>query len=643
MMIVAHVVMLFWLGAAAPQPAASAHAAVPHAAVMPARTSAMPAPVQPARPTLLHRVPSPSIAAGDQSSAAVFVRGVRPGALIDVYANGSWLGSTIAKGPVARVPIRSRLVPRTRVWATIRSGAAVRTAVAPDDATVDYATYHFDDLRTGWNPYETALDTTDVNPTSFGQLWSVQVDGNVYAQPLFAAAVTLPDQSVHNVLYVATCNDTLYALDADTGQTLWTRAYSDPAHGIVPVPSTNVNNHNVWPTLGIVGTPVMDRALNALFFVTDVKISGGPTPTFHHMLHSIALDSGLENGGSPTDMQGDVQMSDGSLATFISRSQLQRPGLMVSNGNVYVAFGSHGDSYPTTTRGWVFGYDELSLQPTGVFTTERDPASEYLATIWMGGFGIAGDAAGNVYFSTGNGAFDADAGGADFGDTILEVTPALGFKDFFTPGLIRTLPKKDLGSGGVMLLPDQPASVPHLAVMAGKTKNIYLMNRDALGGYAPSGPDHVVQVLKNAAGTALKGVHGGPAYYAGPAGQFVFFAGNQDFLKAFMLVDTPTPHLVLSGESTNIFPGEGGSIPVVSSNGTAPGTGIVWVTTRPDDIFTTPITLRAYDAGNVPTMLFEAPAGTWQNDKGNPYLTPTVVNGKVYVGGANAITAFGLL
>jgi hypothetical protein len=194
-----------------------------------------------------------------------------------------------------------------------------------------------------------------------------------------------------------------------------------------------------------------------------------------------------------------------------------------------------------------------------------------------------------------------------------------------------------------MVIPDQPGTtIPRLAVMAGKTKNIYLMNRDSLGGYATSLPDHVAQVVRGGAGTADKGVHGGPAYFAGPGGQFVVFAGNQDFLKEFALVTAPNPHLVLAAQSTNIFPGEGGSMPVVSSNGTMAGTAIVWATTRPDDITQSPITLRAYDASNPADLLFEAPIGFWQNAKGNPYLTPAVANGKVFVGGAASVTAFGL-
>jgi len=584
----------------------------------------------------------PSVGVADQASGTIFVRDVIPGARVDAYANGTWLGSTIAKSKVARIALRYRLAPGVRVVAVVRSRAGVKTVVAPSGVQVDYATYHFDSLRTGWNPYEPALNTSNVNATTFGQLWSLTVDGNVYAQPLYVANVTMPDQTVHNVLYVATCNDTLYALDADSGATLWTRSFVDPAHGIFVVNASNVSNHNVWPTIGVVGTPVIDRAANAIFLIAHVKIVQGGTTTYHHILHSVALDTGVDNANSPVDVQGSVQMSDGTQATFSSRAQIERPALLLSNGAVYVGFGSHGDSLPTVSRGWVFSFDELTLAQTAVFTTERDPALEYLATIWMAGFGLAGDQFGNVYFSTGNGAFDGDSGGDDFGDSVIELTPGLALKDWFTPGLIRTEPKKDLGSGGVMLLPDQAGSIPHIALVVGKTKNIYVMNRDALGGYAPSGPDHVIQVVKNGAGTKIKGVHGGPAYYTGPTGQYAFFAGNQDYLKAYQIVTTPAAHLVLAAQSTNIFPGEGGSIPVVSSNGLAAGTGIVWVTTRPDDIFAAPITLRAYDASDVTHMLFEAPAATWVNDKGNPYLTPTVMNGKVYVGGYNSVTAFGL-
>lgn len=585
----------------------------------------------------------PTMGVLDQTSTSAFVRGVTPGSRVDVFANGVWVGAAIARTTVVRVPLRRPLPPRARVWARVRSRTAAATVFPRDGVEVDEPTFHYDALRTGWDPYETTLTTANVGPSTFGQLWSDPVDGNVYAQPLYLSNVTMPDSSVHNVLYVATCNDTPYALDADSGAMLWVRAFADPAHGIVPVPAANVSNHNVWPTIGIVGTPVIDRAANAIFLVADIKVVG-PTSTFHHELHSIALDTGLDNANSPVEVAGEVNMSDGEEATFASHAQLQRPGLLVDNGMVYVAFGSHGDNLPSITRGWVFAYDELTLQPTAIYTTEIDPSTEFLATIWMAGFGIAADPSGDLYVSTGNGGFDGNTGGGDFGDSVIELTPNLALASWFTPGAIRVEPKKDLGSGGVMVIPDQPgATIPRLAVMAGKTKNIYLMNRDALGGYTPQLPDDVVQTVRAGAGTSNKGVHGGPAYFVGPSGQFVIFAGNQDFLKEYQLVTSPNPHLVLSAESANIFPGEGGSMPIVTSNGTVPGSAIVWAMTRPDDITQTPITLRAYDAANPSDMLFEAPVGMWQNAKGNPYLTPAAVNGKVFVGGAASVTAFGLV
>ena len=599
------------------------------------------------RPAIAAKAPAHRVSIGvlDQTSKAVFVRNAAPGSRVDVYANGAWIGSAIARGQVTRVPIRHTLAPRARVWAQIRSRSSSLTVVSQDGVQIDEPTFHYDSLRTGWDPYESMLTTSDVNPSTFGQLWSLHVDGNVYAQPLYLANVTMPDATIHNVLYVATCNDTLYALDADTGATLWVDTLANPARGIYAVSATSVSNHNVWPTIGIVGTPVIDRPANAIFLVTDLRIVNGSTVTFEHQLHSIALDTGAENANSPVVIAGETGMSNGGEATFSSRAQLQRPGLLVDNGMVYVAFGSHGDSQPLISRGWIFAYDELSLAQTAIYTTEPDPASEYLATIWMAGFGIAADPNGNLYFSTGNGSFDGNVGGADLGDSVVELTPGLALASWFTPGAIRTEPKKDLGSGGVMVIPDQPGTTtPRLAVMAGKTKNIYLMNRDSLGGYTTALPDNVPQVVRAGAGTSNKGVHGGPAYFVGSGGQqFVVFAGNQDFLKEYALVDAPNPHLVLAAESTNIFPGEGGSMPVVSSNGTLAGTAIIWATTRPDDITQTPITLRAYDASNPADMLFEAPVGFWQNAKGNPYLTPAVANGKVYVGGAASVTAFGLI
>src|SRR5215472_17440555 len=209
-----------------------------------------------ARPAIAARRPVHRVTIGvsDQTSTAVFVRNAAPGSRIDVYANGTWIGYAIARGPVTRVPIRHTLAPRARVWAQVRSRATSMTVVANDGVQIDEPTFHYDTLRTGWDPYESTLTTGDVNPSTFGQLWSVQVDGNVYAHPLYLANVTMPDSTIHNVLYVATCNDTLYAFDADSGAMLWVDKLADPTHGISPVPAASVSNHNVWPTIGIVGT-----------------------------------------------------------------------------------------------------------------------------------------------------------------------------------------------------------------------------------------------------------------------------------------------------------------------------------------------------------------------------------------------------
>jgi hypothetical protein len=559
---------------------------------------------------------------------------------VDIYGNGRWLGWATARSTIVRVPLTARQRPGTRITASERTGSAVRSS-APAPITIDYTTYHFDSLRTGWNPYETALNVSNVGSGSFGPLFSISVDGNVYAQPLYVSNLTMPDTSVHNVLYVATTNDSLYAIDADTGVTLWKRSFVDTVHKIYNVTAGNVDNHNVWPTIGIVSTPVIDRTADAIFVVTATRFGQGPTAVFNHQLHSITLETGNDNINSPVTISGSVLFTDGSTETFASQWELNRPALLLSNGSVYVAFGSHGDIKSAISLGWVMAYDEFALTPTGVFTTVRDPASILLDSVWAAGFGLSADATGNVYFATGNGAWNPENGGNNYGNTVLKLSPTLGFEDYFTPEFGVQDPIKDLGSGGVMLLPDQGGSYPHLAVMAGKGRNLYLLNRDSLGGYAFPSPDRTVQELHNV-GNNYKGVHGGPAYAILPSGQYVFVIANLDTLRAYQIQTSPTTQLVLTGTSTNTFPGEGGSIPVVSSNGQNTGTAIVWATTRPNDITETPITLRAYDASNPSTMLYEGNVGYWFNTQGNPYLTPTVINGKVYVGYGNGVEVFGL-
>jgi hypothetical protein len=584
----------------------------------------------------------PKIEGADQASRAVTVADVRPGSRVDVFANGDWIGAAYAASSAVRVPLRYRVKPGMVLTATQR-GAAVQNTSEPQSVVTDYTTYHFDPARDGWNPYETSLTTTNVSSGAFGPLFDLQTDGQVYAQPLYVSQLTMPDESIHNVLYVATTNDTLYAFDADTGQTLWQDTFINAKADINNVTSANVENNNVSPTIGIIGTPVIDRSVDAIFVVTTQRLGAYKHYSFVHQLHSLALETGAENANSPITLTASVQMTDGTTQVLNSQWELNRPGLLLSNGQIYVALGSHGDEKPALSLGWMFAYDEIALTQTAVFTTIRDPRPIMLDSIWAAGFAPSLDEFGNIYFATGNGAWDAAQGGTDYANSLLKLSPTLQLEDYLTPQYGVQQPVKDLGSGGVMVLPDQNGAYPHLAVIEGKGVNMYLVNRDDLGEYTPPpGKDNVVQSL-HPVGVQYRGVHGGPAYYVGPNGQYVFVVANLDYLRAYQLNTTPTTSLTLAGESPNQFPGEGGSIPVVSSDGQTPGTGIVWAMTRPNDISTTPIMLYAYDASNVSSMLYQGTVGYWFNPNGNPYLTPTVINGKVYAGYGNGVAVFGLL
>jgi hypothetical protein len=258
----------------------------------------------------------------------------------------------------------------------------------------------------------------------------------------------------------------------------------------------------------------------------------------------------------------------------------------------------------------------------------------------MSGYGLAADQNGSLYGATGNGAFD-DA--FSFGNSVIKLRPDLSLADEFTPFDYQTLDASDvdLGSGGVMLLPTEPGQFPDLLVAAGKSRTVYLLNRDALGGFMSGGPDNVVEELPAAIGQQF-GVWGGPAYYVDAKGdQFVYYCGGQDYMKAFALVTSPATMLVLAGQTVKRFNGEGGTIPVISSSGSAPGSAILWAMSRPTKLDRT-VSLFAFDATHLRKKLFAAPAGVYDNPKGGFFTLPTVINGKVYVSTGSSISVFGL-
>lgn len=575
----------------------------------------------------------------DQNSTFAVVSNARPGARVDVYANGRPIGSAIAGRGQTIVPLRSALEPGSVTVAVERDGVRTRQS-AFNKVQVDVSTYHVNNLRQGWNRYEYSLTQANVASPQFTQLMTLPVDGDVYAEPLFIHG-EMVNGVAHDLVIVATENDSVYAFDAESGSLVWYRSFTNPSSGLTAMPSTVVSCHNVWPTVGITGTPVVERPLDAIFLVDKLMQATPAGDVVYQEVRKISLSTGLDMAGSPTTIGATVTMSDGTPLSFDPRWALQRPGLLSSNGKVYIAFGTHCDNNHAGSHGWLLAYNEGTMREIGAFTTTRDPSTSYIAGIWMAGFGVSGDALGSVYFSVGNGPIDVDQGGNNYGECAVKLSPQLAVQDFFCPHNAAILKDKEIGSGGVMLLPDQSAGVMHLAVLVGKNRDLYLMNRDDMGHYIPGGPDNIVQEIPNAIGAPYIGTHGGPAFFQNENGEFVFYAGHQDHMRSFKLDTSPTS-LQLVDMSTDIFTGEGGSIPFVSSHGMRDGSAVVWAIKRPDDPLSQPLRLEAYDANDLSQQLLDVPAGPWFNAQGNPDITPTVASGEVFVPTGNSVAVFGL-
>ncbi len=518
-------------------------------------------------------------------------------------------------------------------------------------AAVDVLTYHNDLARTGANLAETTLTPSTVNSSRFGKLFTYPVDGQVYAQPLFVSDVTLPDGSVHNLVYVATEHDSVYAFDADDPAVglIWQRSFINPQAGITTVPAADTGTDDITPEIGITGTPVIDAQAQTLYVVAKTKVQRGRgAPQYVQRLHALDLATGAEkfgrsaliaktqyDGSTYTYRAGPAVPGTGAgsvdgLVYFNALRENERSALTLSNGVVYVPWASHGDNGPY--HGWLIGYDAATLAQVAVFNTTANGDE---AGIWMSGGAPAVDDEGNLYLATGNGTFNPnDPDSPSYGDSVLKLSTAggLAVADSFTPWNQDTLSRNDtdLGSGGVLLLPPQPGPHPLALIQAGKGGAIYQLDRTDLGGYQRCGPtcDDVIEA------TAPRTI--GPALDT-PAlfNNFVYFIGLGDVAKAFRLSDgalLPTP----DSRSTATY-GFRGATPSVSANGTTGG--IVWA------VRLTPSTLFAYDATNLARNLYNSDQITSRDALGTAvkFSVPTVTDGHVYVGTADNLVVYGLL
>jgi hypothetical protein len=539
-------------------------------------------------------------------------------------------------------------------------------------------TYHNDGASTGQDLAETTLTPADVNTAQFGKLATVPLDGAVYGQPLYVPGVSISGQGVHNVVYVATERDCLYAIDADTGAVLWKDSFIDPVAGITTVPTGDVDAYDILPEIGITSTPVIDAATGALYLVAETKDVVDGVDHYVQTLHAIDITSGAEALGGPVviadtsydgstytynsgpSVAGDGAGSINGVVTYNTLRQNQRSALTLADGNVYIASASHGDNDPY--HGWIIGYSATTLALTAVFNADPNGSD---AGIWESGGGLAVDSSGDLYFETGNGTFDTTPNAAgfpidgDYGDSFVKVAPdsstpadpningwGLKVVDYFTPSDQATLNDvdEDLGSGGPMLLPASAGDTahPNLLIGAGKEGTIYLIDCDNMGHYDPNG-DHVVQEsAPGTIGTSTPGFIGGEfgtaAYFDGS----FYYGGIGDHIKQFSVADAAF-NAIPASESPNAiaYPG---ATPNISADGSSDG--ILWALDNGANGTGGPAVLDAYDASNLSHELHSSAEASGGRDQAGPavkFSVPTVADGHVFVGTENELDVYGLL
>ncbi|HTC52504.1 MAG TPA: PQQ-binding-like beta-propeller repeat protein [Steroidobacteraceae bacterium] len=517
------------------------------------------------------------------------------------------------------------------------SGGATTTPTTPTtpSAGTDVTTYKNDVQRTGQNLTESVLTTSNVASSTFGLLRNLAVDGKVDAQPLYLSKLAVAGSN-HNVVYVATENNSVYAFDSDTGATLWQVSLT----GSGETTSDTHSCSQVTPQIGITSTPVIDRNAGAHGTVFAVAMTKDASGNYHQRLHALDVTTGAEMTGSPKEITATY------LATSFAPGQYEeRAALLLVNGTIYTSWTSHCDDAPY--GGWLLAYSESTLAQTGVLNVAPGASGSGYSSqgpaIWMSGGGPAADAAGNVYVLTGNGRFETtmDANGfpsgGDYGNSFVKISSSggvLAVSDYFalTNGVTESANDEDLGSGGILLLPDLTdanSMVHHLAVGAGKDGNLYVVSRDSLGKFNATA-NTIWQELD---GALPGGIWSTPAYFNGS----VYYGTSGGTLRAFSVTNAQLSSSAVSQTAMQFtYPG---TAPVASANGTS--NGIIWAYEN-----TTPAVLHAFDASNLAHELYNSNQAANARDQfgaGNKYIAPTVADGKVFVASTNSVGVFGLL
>ena len=509
-------------------------------------------------------------------------------------------------------------------------------------AQVNVTTYHNDIARTGQYAQETILTPANVNTTQFGKLFSTAVDGNVFAQPLYLSGVNIAG-GTHNVLYVATQHDSVYAIDADSGA-VYLRVSLLPGGGR-PVTDADFGGCNdITPEVGITGTPVIDPTTGTIYLVAKSKVNGN----FVQYLHALDVTTLAEKLGGPVMISATVSGKgydgNGTSLSFNPLTQNQRSALLLENGHVVIAWAGHCDN--DFYHGWVMSYGADTLSQEAVFNPS---ANGKRGGVWMSGGGPAADADGNIYFATGNGTWN---GTSDFGDSIVKLgPPASGnwpVRDYFTAYNQAALDHDDtdLGSGGLVLLPTL-TSGQQLLAQQGKEGTIYLLDRNNMGKYcikqvpACSGAD--TQIVQEIA-RASAGVWGSPAYWNGN----LYWTGANDRIRAYSF-NSNNSGLISKNSTSSSADIFAFTAPTPSISASGNTNGILWALDGSSENSTCTagkncLGLYAYDATNLAHLLYKSSQAA--NNRDSPgsavkFAPPVIVNGKVYVGTQSAVAAFG--
>ena len=537
----------------------------------------------------------------------------------------------------ARVRVEDSKNPRVASPVVLAVACIAFLAATFAAAQTAVTTYHNDNNRTGWNKTESVLTPANVGAATFGLLQKITLDDQVDAQPLVVPGVMITAGNfvgTHDVVYVATENNSVYAIDIHTGTVLLSPNFGTPV-------SSPLGCNNNGPNVGINGTPVIDLSSNTLYVM--IYTQGTSAPAYY--LHALALGS-LTDKVTPQLVTASHPLANGTTFNFNAKYQRQRPGLLLANGSIYAGFGSFCDFSANVSRGWLLGWTAGSLAPFPANNLNdiqaTSPNNFFLSSIWMSGYAPAADDSGNVLFVTGN----SDPSGTTYdgvtniGESVVEVPSTLGtVSDLFTPMNQGSLDQgdTDFGSGGVLVLPDQPGLTYQLAVAAGKDGNMYLMDEDNLGGYSTT-KNNVIATY------SIGGCWCGESYFVDSDGVGRVVSSGNSTIQVWKIATSPQVSLT-NTTSGSIAGGiqDPGFFTSISSNGTS--NPIIWALSRPNGNSGNPISLYAFNpdsGGGTMTNLFTSTAGNWPNTGGNSNLVPVVADGLVFVASNQQLQIFGL-